>query len=72
MLGVAKMFNIRSEADSAAVRGQAGMQLGLGDNSQQLLVEGESGKLIHESFWKIEGEQKESHSEKSFWKGLLL
>ena len=46
MLGVAKMFNIRSEADSAAMRGQAGMQLGLGNNSRQLLVEGESGKYV--------------------------
>ena len=43
---LAKMFNIRSEADSAAMRGQAGMQLGLGNNSRQLLVEGESGKYV--------------------------
>ena len=41
---VAKMFYIRSEADSAAMRGQAGMQLG--NNGRQLLVEGESGKYV--------------------------
>ena len=46
MLCVAKMFYIRSEADSAAMRGQSGMQLGLGNNSRQLLVEGESGKYV--------------------------
>ena len=32
---------LRAEADSAAIRGQNGMQLGLGNNSRRLLEEGE-------------------------------
>ena len=32
---------LRAEADSAAIRGQSGMQLGLGNNSRRLLEEGE-------------------------------
>ena len=35
---------LRSEADSAAMRGQSGMQLGLGNNSRRLL---EEGKFAH-------------------------
>ena len=32
---------LRAEADSAAIRGQAGMQLGMGNNSRRLLEEAE-------------------------------
>ena len=62
MLCMAEMFNIRSEADSAAMRGQAGMQLG--NNSRQLLVEGESGKYVDFcsliSFYKAERKMREA------------
>ena len=36
---------LRAEADSAAIRGQNGMQLGMGNNSRRLLEEGELENL---------------------------
>ena len=36
---------LRAEADSAAIRGQCGMQLGLGNNSRRLLEEGEIRRI---------------------------
>ena len=36
-----EVVRLRAEADSAAIRGQNGMQLGMGNNSRRLLEEGE-------------------------------
>ena len=39
-------MRLRSEADSAAIRGQSGMQLhGMGSNSRRLLEEGRFNKM---------------------------